>query len=86
MPNIMDPILPILSILGYWAIALGTLEDHVRKEPRAKVQTPSAKSEARFKSALTRIRTPKVPKMMAVIPKCRVYGSVFWELWRSKKT
>ena len=25
MPRIMDPILPILSILGYWAIILGTL-------------------------------------------------------------
>ena len=25
-PKMMDPILPVLSILGYWAITLGLLE------------------------------------------------------------
>ena len=25
MPKIMDPILPIVSMLGYWAIILGTV-------------------------------------------------------------
>ena len=29
MPKIMDPILPILSVFGYWAIVLGTLEVQV---------------------------------------------------------
>ena len=29
MAKIMDPILPILSILGYWAILLGSLEVQV---------------------------------------------------------
>ena len=27
MPKIMDPILPILSSLGYWAMILGTVGD-----------------------------------------------------------
>ena len=26
MPKILEPILPILSILGYWAVILGTFE------------------------------------------------------------
>ena len=30
MPKSMDPILPMLSILGYWAVILGTLEVQVR--------------------------------------------------------
>ena len=32
MAKIMDPILPILSILRYWAISLGFLEVHASTE------------------------------------------------------
>ena len=33
MPKIMDPILPILSISGYWAIILGTSDVQVLNTP-----------------------------------------------------
>ena len=37
MANIMEPILPILSILGYWAIILGPLEVPAAMFPRVLV-------------------------------------------------
>ena len=42
MPKRMDCILLILSILGYWAIILGTLEVQVRLTPKEAVRKSHA--------------------------------------------
>ena len=83
MPKRIDPVLPTLSVLGYWAITLGTLEVQVRPEMSDSTERGSLRaSRQHYLKFLT--WTLKVCERMAFWAMFRGFGQFVLVIWNQK--
>ena len=81
MAKIMDPILPILSILGYWAIILEVqVEVDSQSSPRHKLKPMKADHELVWGPLMVRGTSRCIPRKYVRPEHGRSRGSKNWEI------